>query len=215
MRGRINMAAIPSLLKQRIKMFSSIMTINPRYFCTETDPSLPSSIFVTPSQVPLAAPSYLTPSFLDDPIVTKFLNVMMRDGKRSKVQTIFKKTLEYIKIHQTKELKSSNSKVETDPLVIFHEALKNITPLVGTTGVRKGGKVYQVPVPINDKRRQFLGMKWLIKAAERVKSSHKTTPERLGAEILQAYNNEGAAIKKKQDLHRLAEANRAFAHFRW
>ena len=136
---------------------------------------------------------------LDDPIyggklVTKLVNQVMLDGKRG--------TFDIIK-----------DKTGREPLEVFEEAMNNIMPVLEVKARRVGGATYQVPIEIRPERRQTLGLRWLVSYARA--RSERTMQERLAGEILDACNNAGGAFKKKEDTHRMAEANRAFAHYRW
>lgn len=135
----------------------------------------------------------------------KFINYLMQRGKKSVAQQIFYKALDEI------EKKMSNAEQKIDPRNVFDVALKNISPLVEIKGRRIGGANYQVPMEVVEPRRTALGMKWLITAAQ----SRKGAPmhQKLAAEVMDAYNKIGSAIKKREDTHRMAEANKAFAHF--
>lgn len=167
--------------------------------------------------IPKAPDSHTSQSFMNDPLAQKFINCMMFDGKKSLSQKIFRKALESIKMTQLSRRQTTSEDVETDPLAVFHGAFQNVMPVMGTRGVRKGGRLYQVPVPLHPNRRRFLAIKWLITAARERSGPRRSNrmPDRLAAELLDAFNNQGSAIKRKQDLNRLTEANRAFAHFRW
>ncbi|KAL5516466.1 hypothetical protein EMCRGX_G001803 [Ephydatia muelleri] len=165
----------------------------------------------TPSP-PTAPSSHVSPSVLHDRVAHKFVNCMMWDGKKSLSQHIFKEALEIVKRSQLAKGKKREDAV-LDAMEIFHKAVDNAKPIMGTTGVRRGGKLYHVPVALRPERQEFLAVKWLITAA-REKPGHGMA-KKLAAELLDAFNHQGAVIKRKQDLHRLAEANRAFAHFRW
>uniref|UniRef100_A0A8B9M8A6 Mitochondrial ribosomal protein S7 n=1 Tax=Accipiter nisus TaxID=211598 RepID=A0A8B9M8A6_9AVES len=129
------------------------------------------------------------------------------------------KTLEAIKRKQLEKYhkapEDEKEKIECNPYVIFHQALKNCQPIIGLCSITKGGKTYQVPVPLKDNRKRFLAMKWLITECRENKNRRMLMPEKLSQELLQAFNNEGPIIKKKHVLHKMAEANRAYAHFRW
>lgn len=104
--------------------------------------------------------------------------------------------------------------MELNPVNIFRKAIENSTPLLQLTPIKRGGATYQVPIPITDNHARFMAMKWLIvEATEKERNTH--FPEKLAAEILDAYNNTGKVVKRKQDLHKQCEANRAFAHYRW
>ena len=133
-------------------------------------------------------------------VVGRFINYLMRDGKKSVAQKVLYGALDEVK-------KSANQ----DPLVVFEKALENITPQVEVVSRRVGGDNYQIPREIRPERKFMLTARWLIGAARAKKG--KSMAEKLAGEILAAAKNEGSAIKKKQDTHRMAEANRAFAHF--
>jgi small subunit ribosomal protein S7 len=135
-------------------------------------------------------------------LVTKFINSLMKDGKRSTAERIF-----YSAMNRIAE------KTKSDPIVIFDRAMKNVKPMLEVRPRRVGGATYQVPMEVRPKRKTSLAIRWLL-AATRARSEH-TMEERLAGEIISASNKEGAAIKKREDTHRMAEANRAFAHFRW
>ncbi|EDO32653.1 predicted protein [Nematostella vectensis] len=143
---------------------------------------------------------------------------MMWDGKKSLSQNIFTQAMQEIKKQQLEKQRSSSEpeSITTDPTEIFHQAIENVKPVVGCIPLRKAGKVFQVPSPLNPIRRRFFAIKWIIDAA-RDQSGPKNARmhKKLAKELLDAYNNEGTAIRKKQDLHKRAEANRAFAHYRW
>ena len=135
-------------------------------------------------------------------VVSKFVTRMMLDGKKSISVRIMNEAMDTLK-----------SKTEKDPLEVFLKALDNVKPLVEVKSRRVGGATYQVPIEIRESRREALAMRWVI-AAARAKSG-RGMGERLAAELLDAYNNTGTAYKKKEDTHKMAEANKAFAHYRW
>lgn len=135
-------------------------------------------------------------------VVSKFVNRMMWQGKRSISLRIVHGALAVIQ-----------TKVEKEPLEVFLKAIDNVKPLVEVKSRRVGGATYQVPIEIRESRREALGMRWIINAS-RARSGHEMS-ERLAAELLDAYNNTGTAFKKKEDTHKMAEANKAFAHYRW
>ena len=144
---------------------------------------------------------------LDDPIyggklVTKLVNQVMLDGKRGTAQKACYGAFDIIK-----------DKTGREPLEVFEEAMNNIMPVLEVKARRVGGATYQVPIEIRPERRQTLGLRWLVSYARA--RSKRTMQERLAGEILDACNNAGGAFKKKEDTHRMAEANRAFAHYRW
>ncbi len=138
----------------------------------------------------------------NDKVVTKLINNIMVDGKKSVAQKICYDAFEIIK-----------EKTGKDPLEVFEQALNNIMPVLEVKARRVGGATYQVPVEVRPDRRQALGLRWLVGYSRQ--RGEKTMRERLAGEILDATNNMGAAYKKKEDTHKMAEANKAFAHYRW
>ncbi len=144
---------------------------------------------------------YPDPKFHSE-IVSKFINSIMYDGKRSTAEKILYDALEKIK---------STSK--EDPLKIFNSAINNVKPNLECRSRRVGGATYQVPVEVKSKRAQTLALRWLMEATR--KRKNKTMADKLFSEILDASQNKGSAIKKREDTHKMAEANKAFAHFRW
>lgn len=144
---------------------------------------------------------------LPDPVyhsttVTKFINKVMLSGKKSVAQRVVYDAFEAIR-----------EKTGKDPLEIFETALKNVMPVLEVRARRVGGANYQVPVEVRPERRQTLGIRWLVNYARL--RGEKTMDARLSAELMDAANNTGASIKKKEDTHKMAEANKAFAHYRW
>jgi small subunit ribosomal protein S7 len=135
-------------------------------------------------------------------VVSKFMNSIMYEGKKSVAESIVYGALEIIE-----------GKTKQDPLGVFQQALDNVMPSIEVRSRRVGGATYQVPVEVRSTRRQALGIRWLIAAAR--DRNEKTMTERLSAELLDASNNKGNAVKKREDTHRMAEANRAFSHYRW
>jgi small subunit ribosomal protein S7 len=135
-------------------------------------------------------------------LVTKFINNLMLDGKKSTSETIFYEAMQSI------EEKTGQPGVK-----VFEQALSNVKPAVEVKSRRVGGATYQVPVEVRPDRRTALAMRWLIGYSRQ--RSERTMAERLAAELLSASRNEGSAVKKKEDTHRMAEANKAFAHYRW
>lgn len=168
-----------------------------------------------PQQEPEPPSSHESPSFLYDPVAAKFINCMMWDGKKNLSIQIFRNALARVKEVQLKKVADGKT-VDTDPLKIFHKALENLRPTIGTRRIRRGARMYQVPMPLTEKRRSFLAMKWLI-VASRDKEGDKNARmyQKLAGEILDAYHNQGNAIRKKLDLHKQVAANRAYASFRW
>jgi len=134
--------------------------------------------------------------------VSKFVNRMMWEGKRSVSMRIVHEAMGIIQ-----------GKVDKEPLEVFLKALDNVKPVIEVKSRRVGGATYQVPVEIREARREALGMRWLIAAAR--KRSGRGMCDRLAAELLDAYNSTGTAFKKKEDTHKMADANKAFAHYRW
>ena len=137
-----------------------------------------------------------------DIVLTKFMNSVMLDGKKSVAEGIVYGALE-----------SVETRLKREPLGVFHDALNNVKPGIEVRSRRVGGATYQVPVEVRTDRRQALAIRWIISAAR--DRNDKTMVDRLSAELLDASNNRGAAVKKREDTHRMAEANRAFAHYRW
>ncbi|MFP4429724.1 MAG: 30S ribosomal protein S7 [Spirochaetaceae bacterium] len=134
--------------------------------------------------------------------VSKFISRMMYDGKRSTSARNLYGAMELL-----------DGKTDAQPLEVFLKALDNVKPMVEVKSRRVGGSTYQVPVEIRDSRREALAMRWIIKAAR--DRSGKSMSQKLSAELLDAFNGAGTAFKKKEDTHRMAEANKAFAHYRW
>lgn len=139
----------------------------------------------------------------NDIVITKFLNKMMYDGKKSVAQSIFYRALDELKTKVADE----------EPLTVFRKALENTKPQIEVRSRRVGGATYQVPVDVRPTRRLALAMKWLIDYSR--ERGEKDMGLRLAGELVDAYNNRGNAIKKKEDVHRMAEANKAFSHYNW
>lgn len=138
-------------------------------------------------------------------VLAKLINRAMRSGKKGAAQKQIYRSLEMVK-----------TKTNQDPLMVFNKALENIKPLMEVRPRRVGGAAYQIPMPVRGDRRESLAIRWLIQATlSRSSREYHTFAEKLTVEILDAFNNTGGAVKKKDDTHRMAEANRAFAHFRW
>jgi small subunit ribosomal protein S7 len=137
-----------------------------------------------------------------DLIVSKFMNNLMVDGKKSVAEGIVYGALETVQ-----------AKAKSDPVQTFHQALDNVAPAIEVRSRRVGGATYQVPVEVRMERRQALAIRWIITAARN--RNEKTMVERLSGELLDAANNRGTAVKKREDTHKMAEANRAFSHYRW
>ncbi|USI71842.1 30S ribosomal protein S7 [Sphingomonas morindae] len=137
-----------------------------------------------------------------DVVLSKFMNSVMLDGKKSVAENIIYSALDTIE-----------ARAKRDPLQVFHDALNNVRPGIEVRSRRVGGATYQVPVEVRPERAQALAIRWVISAA-RGRSEH-TMDARLSAELMDAANNRGNAVKKREDTHRMAEANRAFSHYRW
>ncbi|GAA5102500.1 30S ribosomal protein S7 [Bartonella acomydis] len=137
-----------------------------------------------------------------DLVITKFMNAIMFDGKKSVAERIVYGALDVVE-----------KKVKADPVALFHQALENVAPHIEVRSRRVGGATYQVPIDVRPDRRQALAIRWLISAA---RGRNETTMiDRLSGELMDAANNRGSAVKKREDVHRMAEANRAFSHYRW
>ncbi len=137
-----------------------------------------------------------------DKLVTKFINNMMLDGKKSLAERIFYSSMDLIQ-----------SRENEDALALFKKAVENTKPILEVKSRRVGGATYQVPVEVRADRKQALSIRWLLSSAKA--RTERTMEERLASELIDAANKRGAAIKKKEDVHRMAEANKAFAHYRW
>jgi small subunit ribosomal protein S7 len=136
-----------------------------------------------------------------DKVLTKFMNNLMLDGKKSVAESIVYGALERVQ-----------SKLKRAPIEAFHEALENVKPSVEVRSRRVGGATYQVPVEVRTERREALAIRWLITAAEPQREHHG---RRLAGELLDAVNSRGTAVKKREDTHKMADANKAFSHYRW
>ncbi|KGF67406.1 MAG: 30S ribosomal protein S7 [Hoeflea sp.] len=137
-----------------------------------------------------------------DLVITKFMNAIMMHGKKSVAEQIVYGALDQV---QTRS--------KSEPVAMFHQALDNVAPHLEVRSRRVGGATYQVPVDVRPERRQALAIRWLIAAAR--KRNETTMIERLSGELMDAANNRGSAVKKREDTHKMADANRAFSHYRW
>jgi small subunit ribosomal protein S7 len=137
-----------------------------------------------------------------DLVVSKFMNNLMLEGKKSVAETIVYGAFDRIQ-----------GKMKQDPLGVFHQALDNVSPAIEVRSRRVGGATYQVPVEVRTERRQALAIRWIITAARA--RNENTMIDRLSGELMDAASNRGTAVKKREDTHRMAEANRAFSHYRW
>ncbi|MGI6405957.1 MAG: 30S ribosomal protein S7 [Syntrophaceticus sp.] len=138
----------------------------------------------------------------DSKVITKLVNQVMWDGKKSRAEEICYGAFDIIK-----------EKTKKDPMDVFEEAMKNIMPVLEVKARRVGGANYQVPIEVRPERRLTLGIRWLVKYAR--SRAGRNMKEKLASEIMDAANNAGAAVKKREDTHKMAEANKAFAHYRW
>ena len=155
-----------------------------------------------PRKGPVPRRDVLPDPIYNSKLVTRLINRIMVDGKRGVAQTILYKAFEIVQERSGK-----------DPQEVFEEAIKNIMPVLEVKARRVGGSNYQVPVEVRPERRTTLGLRWLVNYARL--RGEKTMVERLANEILDAANNTGGAVKRREDVHKMAEANRAFAHYRW
>ncbi|MGD9830931.1 MAG: 30S ribosomal protein S7 [Hyphomicrobiaceae bacterium] len=137
-----------------------------------------------------------------DIVVTKFMNSIMKEGKKSVAERIVYGAMDRMQ-----------QRAKSDPLAMFRQALDNVMPAVEVRSRRVGGATYQVPVEVRSERRQALAIRWIISAAR--SRNENTMVERLSGELMDAANNRGTAVKKREDTHKMAEANRAFSHYRW
>jgi small subunit ribosomal protein S7 len=155
-----------------------------------------------PRKGPVPKREVLADPIYNSVLVTKLINNIMLDGKRGVAQQIVYGAFDIVA-----------EKTERDALEVFEEALNNITPVLEVKARRVGGATYQVPMEVRPDRRQALGLRWITNYSRQ--RGEKTMVARLAGEILDAINNTGASVKKKEDMHRMAEANKAFAHYRW
>ena len=137
-----------------------------------------------------------------DLVLSKFMNAIMKAGKKSTAERIVYGALDRVE-----------DRAKQDPVQMFHQALENVMPSVEVRSRRVGGATYQVPVEVRTERRQALAIRWIINAAR--SRNENTMVDRLSGELLDAANNRGTAVKKREDTHKMAEANRAFSHYRW
>ncbi|NLJ40860.1 MAG: 30S ribosomal protein S7 [Clostridiales bacterium] len=155
-----------------------------------------------PRKGPVPKRDVLSDPIYGSKVVTKLINKVMLDGKRGVAQQICYGAFDMIK-----------EKTGNEPMEVFEQAMNNIMPVLEVKARRVGGATYQVPMEVRAERRQTLGLRWLVGFART--RGEKTMKDRLASEILDAANNMGGAVRKKEDTHRMAEANRAFAHYRW
>ncbi len=155
-----------------------------------------------PRKGPVPKREVMPDPIYEDVLVTKLINAVMLDGKKGIAQNIVYSAFDYIK-----------EKTNEDPLEVFYRAMNNIMPVLEVKARRIGGANYQVPIEVRPDRRETLGLRWLVNYSRA--RGEKTMIERLAKEILDASNGVGASVKKREDTHKMAEANKAFAHYRW
>ena len=155
-----------------------------------------------PRKGPVVKRDVLPDPVYNSKLVTRFINKVMYDGKKGVAETVVYDAFEIIR-----------SQMGQDPMEVFDQALKNVMPVLEVRARRIGGANYQVPVEVRADRRLTLGIRWMVNYARL--RGERTMKERLAGELMDAFNNAGAAIKKKEDTHKMAEANKAFAHYRW
>jgi small subunit ribosomal protein S7 len=155
-----------------------------------------------PRRREIARRDILPDPLFNSQLVTRFVNVVMRDGKKATAERILYEALEAIRV-----------KTQDDPMKVFKRAIENVKPAVEVKSRRVGGSTYQVPVEVRPSRRLALSMRWIIQNAKR--RPERTMRQKLAGELLDAAENRGSAIKKKEDTHRMADANKAYAHYRW
>ena len=155
-----------------------------------------------PRKGPVPPREILPDPVYGDKLVAKLINKVMKDGKKSKAEKIVYGAFEIIK-----------EKLGEDPLKVFHKAVENVKPLMEVRPRRVGGATYQVPMEVSERRQIHLALKWIVDAARA--RSERGMVNRLANELIDAYNERGGAFKKKEDTHKMAEANKAFAHYRW
>ncbi|RKQ60368.1 SSU ribosomal protein S7P [Thermovibrio guaymasensis] len=155
-----------------------------------------------PRKGPVPPREILPDPVYGDKLVAKLINKVMKDGKKSKAEKIVYGAFDIIR-----------EKLGEDPLKVFHKAVENVKPLMEVRPRRVGGATYQVPMEVSERRQMHLALKWLVDAARA--RSERGMVNKLANEIIDAYNERGGAFKKKEDTHKMAEANKAFAHYRW
>ncbi|KAB0796502.1 hypothetical protein PPYR_10563 [Photinus pyralis] len=160
-----------------------------------------------------------TSSIYHDDLICLLVNYLMKDGNKLLARDLVEKTMEKIKRVQLEKYhklanEEEKEKVVLNPRAIIHQAITNVKPILQLTPIKRGGVTYQVPVPITDRRSQFLSMKWLIEAGNEKERTVRFY-DQFAYELIDAANNTGRAVKKKQDLHKQCEMNRAYAHYRW
>ncbi|XP_046428078.1 small ribosomal subunit protein uS7m isoform X2 [Neodiprion pinetum] len=165
-----------------------------------------------------AARNNETSSVFHDEFLRQFTNYIMKKGNKILARRLLEKSLENVKRIQLERYHKAEPQdkvgMELDPKIIMHKAIANCKPLLKLERIKRGGATYQVPIPVTDKNAQWVASKWMLEAA-RDKESNAHLPEKLAYELLDAFNNQGRVIKRKQDLHKQCEANRAYAHYRW
>jgi len=161
-----------------------------------------------------------TASVWHDPVVQKFINHMCKGGDKLKARRLVEQTFEAIKRMQLEKYHNTTDPIEKEKIVlnpwtIFHDALKNAKPMLETVPIKRGGGTYQVPVPVKETRQYFLAMKWFREVIIDKSNRLVRFPAKMSRELIDAANNTGRVVKRKHELHKLCEANRAYAHYRW
>lgn len=186
-----------------------------REFYRQNPPTEGDAMYITNVKAALARHYYST---FHDPVVDKFEKMILKKGKGSLAYQMMGETLARIKLVQVgkyhRASEDEKPSIETDPIVIFNQALTNAMPVLSVKSAIKAGAKFKIPYPLTEKQKFFLASKWML---NHCRSGKPNTPlsERLSKEILAAYDNGGVAVKKKQELHRVVEANRAYLHVRW
>lgn len=160
-----------------------------------------------------------TCSAAHDQLVSLFINYAMQDGQKALARQLIEESFEKVKRMQLEKYhkcktEEEKANIELNPRVVFYRAVENCKPLLQLLGIKRGGVKYQVPVPLADRKSQFISMKWLIAAAKEKDRKVRFT-EQMARELVDAANNTGRVVRKKQELHRQCEANKAYAHYRW
>ncbi|EHA99285.1 28S ribosomal protein S7, mitochondrial [Heterocephalus glaber] len=171
------------------------------------------------AQLIKAAPVRTTCSVFADPVISKFTNVMMKGENKILARSLVTQILEAVKRKRFEKYHAASTEEQAttkgSPYIIFHQALKNCKPFIGLVPICGTGHFYQVPVHLPDRCLQFLAMKWMITECQDNKHRRTLMPEKLSHGLLQAFHNQGPMIKRKQDMHKMAEANRALTHYHW
>ncbi|KAL7740888.1 hypothetical protein ACLKA6_014050 [Drosophila palustris] len=203
----------------RVSQFTRLMSVYPSHYVNPiVEKNLQSSKGNELSHIPIkAAPNDLNDTIFYGQLKQKFLNYITKKGNAALAKELLTKTFEIIKRTQIERLNlgtADQEKVITDPETLLVNAIENSRPLLTLSAIKRGGVKYQVPIPLTERKSYFLAMKWILEAA-REKERKVKLPDKLAWEILDAACGQGRVIKKKDDLHRQCETNRAYAHYRW